>query len=474
MNHPATGPRPRQVANTCRDLIAAPGPPFADHLPTEQVHHASHQLGGSFRQCAWTPAVTLLTFLQQCLDPDPSCQQAVARHLAHRAGLGLPDCSADTGAYCKARQRLPEALLRELTRQTGRGLMDKAEDQWLWKGRRVKVVDGTCLSMPDTPANQAQYPQPEKIAPGLGFPLLRLVVVFCLSSGAALDAAMGRYQGKGTGEVSLFRGLDDALAPGDVLLGDRIYCNYWDVARVQARGADVVMRLHPGRKKVWFRGRGHSTANRRTWWRKPARPARMAEEEYDSYPEWIKLRAVRVDVRQRGFRTKRYVLVTTLRDPAAYPAGDLAALYRRRWQVELNLRSLKTTLRMDILRGQSPGVVRKEVWGHLLAYNLIRGLMAQAARATGARPDEVSFKGAVQATNAFLPKLQGARAAGEAARLWQRLIELIGRRRVGDRPDRVEPRRVKRRPKNFAKLKVPRAEARRRLMQDATRKGPKT
>jgi hypothetical protein len=234
------------------------------------------------------------------------------------------------------------------------------------------------------------------------------------------------------------------------------------------------MRLHPGRKKVWFRGRGHSTTNRRTWWHKPARPARMTEEEYATYPEWIKLRAVRVDVRPRGFRTKRYVLVTTLRDPAAYPAGDLAALYRRRWQAELNLRSLKTTLQMDILRGQSPAMVRKEVWGHLLAYNLVRGLMAQAARATGTRPDEVSFKGAVQATNAFLPRLQGARTAEEAARLWRRLIELIGRRRVGDRPNRVEPRRVKRRPKNFAKLKVPRAEARRRLMKDATRKGPKT
>jgi len=474
VSHATPGPRPRQVADTCRDLVARPGLPFADCLPAEQVHDAYHQLGGSFRDRVWTPAVTLLTFLQQCLDPDPSCRQAVDRLLAYRAARGLPACSDDTGAYCKARLRLPEALLSGLARQAGRALMTNAEEQWRWKGRRVKLVDGTCLSMPDTPANQAEYPQPGKIAPGLGFPLLRLVVVFCLSSGAALDAAMGPYQGKGTGEVSLLRGLGDVLAPGDVLVGDRIYCNYWDVARAQARGIDVVMRLHPGRKKVWFRGRGHSTANRRTWWRKPQRPARMTEEEYESYPEWVKLRAVRVDVRQRGFRTRRYVLVTTLLGAAAYPAGDLAALYRRRWQAELNLRSLKATLQMDILRGQTPGVVRKEVWGHLLAYNLVRRLMAQAARATGARPDEVSFKGAVQATNAFLPKLQGARTAEEAARLWRRLIELIGRRRVGNRPDRVEPRRVKRRPKNFAKLKVPRAEARRRLMKDATRKGPKT
>ena len=474
MSHPATGPRPRQVATTCRDLVAAPGLPFAEHLPTEQVHRTFADLGGSFRESVYTPAVTLLTFLHQCLDPDPSCQQAVARLLAHRAARGLPDCSADTGAYCKARQRLPEALLRELTRRTGRALMDNAEGQWLWKGRRVKVVDGTGLSMPDTPANQAEYPQPGRIAPGLSFPLLRLVVVFCLSSGAALDAAMGPHRGKGTGEVSLFRGLADALGPGDVLLADRIYCNYWDVARAQARGADVVMRLHPGRRPVAFPARGPTAADLRTGWRKPARPAWMTAEEYDSYPAWLKLRALRVRVRQRGFRTRRYVLVTTLRDRAAYPAEDLAALYRRRWQAELNLRSLKAILQMDILRGQSPGMVRKEVWGHLLAYNLVRGLMAQAARATGARPDEVSFKGAVQVTNAFLPKLQGARTAEEAARLWRRLIELIARRRVGGRPDRVEPRCRKRRPKNYAKLTVPRDEARRQLLKDATRKGPKT
>jgi len=247
---PTPHPLARPVADDCRALVAQPGLPFADQIPAAQIHDACRGLGAPFRDRVYTPAVTLLTFLHQCLDPDPSCRQAVSRLLAHRAALGLPDCSGDTGAYCKARRRLPEGLLRALARRTGRGLMDNAEGQWLWKGRRVKVVDGTCLSMPDTPANQAEYPQPAKIAPGLGFPLLRLVVVFCLSSGAALGAAMGRYQGKGTGEVSLFRGLGDALEAGDVLLGDRIYCNYWDVARARARGVDVVMRLHPGRKKV--------------------------------------------------------------------------------------------------------------------------------------------------------------------------------------------------------------------------------
>jgi len=386
---------------------------------------------------------------------------------------GLRPCSSDTGAYCRARGRFPEPVLRALTRQLGAGIMDKAEDLWLWKGRRVKVVDGTGLSMPDTPANQKAYPQPAAVKPGLGFPLLRLVVVFSLSVGTVLDAAMGRFEGKGTGELSLLRSLGDVLERGDVLLGDRIYSDFWDVARARACGADVVMRMHAGRRPVWFGGRGHSKANRRVWWCKPARPAWMTEAEYASYPEWIKLRAVRVDVRQRGFRTRQLVLITTLTDAQEVTLADLAALYRRRWQAELNLRSLKQTLQMDILRGKSPGIVRKEVWAHLLTYNVVRGLMAQAARQRAVRPDQLSFAGALQAVNAFLPKLEGAPSAEVVGRLWSALVVVIAANRVGDRPDRVEPRAVKRRPKNYSKLKVPRDQARKQLLHGTTPKGKK-
>jgi len=463
MNHPATDAAARQVANACHDLVAQPGLPFAEHLPATQVHDTLHDLGGSYRERIYTPAVTLWTFLQQVLDADHSCEQAVDRLAAFRDAEGLPPCSEDTGAYCKARARLPEELLHELMRQTGRGQMDKAEGNWLWKGRQVKVVDGTGLSMPDTEANQEGYPQPQEIPAGIGFPLLRLVVVFALSVGTVLDAAVGRWSGKGTGEVSLFRSLDDVLDPGDVLLADRIYADFWDVARAVMRGADIVMRRHAGRKAVKFRGRGDGTGSRREGWCKPARPAWMSREEYESYPEWIKIRVLRVVVRQRGFRTRVLVLVTTLLDGQRYSCEDLAELYRRRWQAELNLRSLKTILQMDILRGKSPDIVRKEIWAHLLAYNVVRTLMAQAATQVGVRPDELSFTGALHVVNAYLPKLQGARTATEAERLWSRLLRRIGRRRVGERPDRYEPRKVKRRPKNYTRLRRPRAEERRRL-----------
>jgi len=459
MNHPASDALGCQVAHTCRDLVAQPGLPIAQHLPEDQVLDTFHDQGGTFRDRVYTPATTLWTFLHQVLDADHSCEQAVDRLLAYRAAEGLSDCSGDTGAYCRARARLPEELPHELLRQTGRAAMEKADRQWLWKGRQVKVVDGTGLSMPDTPENQKEYPQPKEVEPGVGFPLVRLVVVFCLSVGTVLDAALGRWSGKGTGEVSLFRQLDDVLGPGDVLLADRIYADFWDVARALACGADVVMRRHAGRKAVKFRGRGDGTGSRREGWPKPARPSWMTPEEYASYPDWIKIRLLRVVVRVRGFRTRRLVLVTTLLDGLTYSCEDLAELYRRRWQAELNLRSLKTILQMDILRGQSPDTVRKEVWMHLLAYNVVRQLIAQAAAQAEVRPDQLSFTGALHAINAFLPRLQGARTEAEAQRLWSRLLRLIGRRRVGDRPDRYERRKVKRRPKNYARLTMPREQS---------------
>lgn len=474
MCDPTPGRLALQVRKACRELATLPGLPLAEHVPEEEVNRAVRQVGSRFRQRIYTPAVTLWTFLSQCLDPDHSCRQAVARLLAWRVARGLPPCSAENDAYGKARGRLPEEALHALVRAGGRRLMDGAGEAWRWKGRAVKVVDGTGLSMPDTPANQEAYPKNSKLAAGVGFPVLRLVVVFSLSVGTALDAALGRFHGKErASELALFRTLDDVLAPGDVLLGDRLYSDFWDVARARVRGVDVVMRMHAGRTPVWFRGRGHSKGNRRVWWRKPPRPDWMSEAEYDALPEWLRLRAVRVDVRQRGFRTKQLVLVTTLTDAEEYPAAELAELYRRRWQAELNLRSIKSALQMGVLRGQSPEMVRKEVWAHLPVYNVVRALMAQAAKAGAVRPDQVSFTGALQTFNAFAPHLCTAPTPEELSRRWQAMIEAIAQHNVGDRPDRYEPRKVKRQRHKYPKLNEPRADARRRLKDGAKPAGKK-
>jgi Transposase DDE domain/Insertion element 4 transposase N-terminal len=460
----ATRPSPNSpVAHACRQLIRAPGLPFAEQLPETQVDQALRAEGASFRHRLFSPAVTLWTFLSQVLDADPSCRQAVARFRAWRAARGLAPCSPDPGAYCKARTRLPEAALRRLTRDTGGQVLAEAPADWLWLGHPVKVIDGTGLSMPDTPANQKEYPQASGAKPGCGFPLMRLVVLFSLAVGTVLDAALGAHKGKGTGEQTLGRALGQGLEPGDVLLGDRNFCSYWTLTQARGRGADAVLRLHTAWEKDARAGRRLGPGDRLLRLRKPRRPAWMTEADYAAVPDELWVRTVQVRVRQRGFRTRALMVVTTLLDPQAVGARQLAELYRARWQAELDLRSLKQTLQMDILRGQSPEMVRKEVWAHLLAYNLVRALMARAALQAGCRPRELSVAGAVQELNAFLPHLRAARGAEEAARLWGELLVGIAQHRVGNRPDRVEPRQVKRRPKNYPWLKEPRAQARARL-----------
>ena len=456
-----------------QDFQQRPGLPFAEYLPAQLIQQTARTVGCFFRERIFTPAVTLWTFLSQVLDADHSCRQAVARLLAYRTACGLRPCSPDTSAYCKARGRLPEALLRELARQTGSALHQQAPAAWLWKGRPVKIVDGTGLSMPDTEKNQKAYPKSKKLRPGVGFPLVRLVVVFSLAVGTVLEAAFGPFHGKGHGELSLWRTLADLLERGDLVLADRLYPTYWTVADAVQRGVDIIMRLHAGRTPVWFRGRGHRLDNRRIWWHKPPRPAWMSVAAYACIPDKLRLRAVRVDVRQVGFRTRRLVLVTTLTDATAISGADLAELYRRRWQAELHLRSLKQTLQMDILRGKSPAMVRKEIWAHLLVYNIVRTVMAQAAAQAQVRPDQISFTGALQTINAFLPEMRAAQTPEDAQVLWEVLLWAVGEHRVGDRPDRYEPRAVKRRPKNYPRLREPREEARKRLRKRAKRVGKK-
>jgi hypothetical protein len=442
-------------------LRAQPGLPFAEHLPDSWVYTICCNLGHGFRKRVFDPAVTLWTFLSQVLDPDHSCRQAVARLLAYRTARGLRPCSPDTGAYCKARARLPEELLKEATRSTGRQLQKQTPASWLWKGRQVKMVDGTGLSMADTSENRSAFPPHQKYRPGVGFPVMRLVVVFHLAVGTVLEAALGPLKGKGTGELSLFRQLANQFQPGDVLLADSLYATYWNVAQAVANGVDVVIRYPASRAPASFSG--HRTDNLREWWAKPARPEWMSVREYKRMPRFLVLRAVKVRVPHVGFRTKQFVLITTLTDAQAVTGADLADLYRRRWQAELNLRSLKQTLQMDILRGRSPDIVSKEVWAHLLIYNIVRTIMAHAARSESLRPDEISFTGALQTINGFLPEMQAIRTPDDARVLWEVLLWAVSEHRVGNRPDRYEPRSVKRRPKAYPRLCLSRAEARGRL-----------
>jgi hypothetical protein len=387
-------------------------------------------------------------------------RQAVARLLAHRAAAGLPACSPDTRAYCKARQRLPERVWAELTRRTGRDLLLEAPARWCWRGRDVKVVDGSTLSMPDTPANQQVYPQPASQKPGLGFPVLRIVALFSLAVGTVLDVAMGPCKGKQTGETALFRTLHHHLADGDVLLADRYFCGYFQGALIHERGADVVMRLHHLRHVDVRRGRKLGAGDHIVSWRKPRqRPDWMDEATYARLPATLTMRELRIRVPHRNGRSRTILVATTLLDATAYPKQAIAELYRQRWHAELDLRSLKTILQMDVLRCRTPAMVRKEIWVHLLVYNLLRKVMAQAAQEHDVPLRHISFKGTLQTLNAFSECLRTC-APKDLEPLCRRLLEAVARHRVGNRPDRVEPRAKKRRAKPYRLLNKPRDQAR--------------
>lgn len=423
------------------------------------AEHARWRDGG-----VYSPAVTLWTFLGQVLHPDGSCRAAVARLIAALVARGEAPCSAQTGPYCKARQRLPVGVLGRLTRQTARALEADPDESWLLKGRPVRLVDGTTVSMPDTKENQRAFPQNPAQRPGLGFPIARLVAIISLATGAVLDVAIGPYLGKQTGETALFRLLWDALAAGDIVLGDRYFSSFFGIAPLIQRGVDGVFRMHQCRKVDFRRGRRIGVLDHVVFWPKPARPGWMDQASYDQLPGRIAVREVRIRVEQAGSRVAELVLVTTLLDPVAFSKEDLADLYRRRWDVELDLRSIKVGMGMDVLRCKTPEMVEKEIWAHLLASNVVRWGMARAARRAATRPRRLSFQGALQALRAFDTVLRGARGSRRGA-LEDARLATIASHRVGGRPDRCEPRAVKRRPKQHKLLTTTRDAARKALLE---------
>lgn len=444
----------------------APGLPFQDVLTAEHIERVAAEEGVHFGTAPgniYSVAVTLWAFLAQVLSKDKSCVTAVARILVLRLALDLAPCSAETSAYCKARVKLPERFLQRLAVDVGQPVERAAPASWLWKGKHVFLADGSTVSMPDTPANQQAYPQPRTQKPGLGFPIMRVVVLLALATAVLTGAAFGPYVGKQQGEPALLRTLLGHLHPGDVLLGDRYYGSYWLVALALAQGVDVVFRLHHRRGVDFRRGIHLGPDDHVVVWKKPPRPSWLDEETYARLPETLTVRELRVRISQRGYRTKELVVVTTLVDAVAYLKEDIADLYHKRWHVELDLRSIKTHLGMDILRCKTPEMVRKEIWTYFLAYNLTRKVMAQAALEHAVSPRQLSLMGAVQTLHAFRGLLVCADAA-TLVRLAAALFVALVSHRVGDRPERCEPRAVKRRPKPLRYLTKPRAEARAELM----------
>jgi putative transposase len=458
---------PLSWAQVLAPFFLGTGLPLANVLSPEDIRLAFAAAGvafGATYNAVFTPEMTLWAFLSQVLDKSKSCRAAVLRVSPLLALLGRKVCAAATGAYCRARAKIPVSVLRHLTLWVGRRVEAAAPKGWLWHGQSVKLVDGTTVTAPDTKANQRVYPQSSSQQPGLGFPLIRMVVVMSLATALLCGLALGPYSGKETGETALLRHLLDELAAGEVIVADRYYCSYWLVVMAWQRGVNVVFRMHHRRDYDFRRGQRLGRRDHVVEWRKPARPEWMDVATYQALPSTLTVRELKYSIEVVGCRAKSIVVVTTFLDRAVYTKEDLADLYHYRWYVELDLRSIKETMGMDQLRCKTPAMLAKEIWAYWLGYNLVRQVSCQAGKAAGIHPREVSFAATQQMV---LGGWQGwtLQGVGDQGARKTALLGVLGKEQVGQRPDRIEPRARKRRGKGYPYLGVPRAQAREEVLQ---------
>ena len=429
------------------------------HLLPDRLLAPSEEGPGS-RERDFSLQVTFWTFAAQILSPGTACREIVRRVEAWRQetfGCDQRAGSSSTAAYCQARARLEPVTLELIRAQIAHSLERNVLSTERWAGRAVKIVDGTGLSMPDTPENQALWPQPSSQAPGCGFPAMKLVGLFSLSSGALLEAVTGPLRAH---DNTLFGGLWSKLQKGDIVLADRGFCSYATMASLaQQRGVDSVMRLHQKRSADFRAGKALGPDDRLVVWQKPAQRLDIqSAEEFAALPETLPLRMIRLRVAAQGFRTREVVLITTLTDAQAYPADALRELYGERWQVELHFAQIKTTLAMDVLRCKSPEMITREVLMHQIAYNLVRSLMQRSAHVHRVALGRISFKGTLDTLRHWSAIIAAAgKTPRQQARLIDQMLELIANDEVPERPGRSEPRAKKRRQKNYQLLTKPRA-----------------
>jgi len=429
--------------------------PLAQVLPEAVMQQVFAAQGIRYRQTLYTPIVVVWAWVAQVLDADKSLSNAVKRIIAWLAAEDAVVPSADTGAYSKARQRLPLAVLKPLLGHTAAALESEVQPAQRWCGRRVKAYDGTSVLMSDTPANQQAYPQHSNQKAGCGFPLAKLVVWFCGTTGAVLEVVIATFN---TSEWQLARQLYATLQPEDVVVADSAYGTYVALALVRAAQADGVFRKHHARQCDFRKGKKLGIGDHRVWWQRPPQcPQAMSATEFAGLPISLEVREVHLLIQQPGFRPSEIILVTTLMDPKRYPKTKLAQLYQLRWHAtEVNFKHLKTTLKMELIRAKTPEMVQKEIWVHLLAYNLLRSLMWQAAQSAAVAPLRLSLQGTRQQFNQFSPQLAHATVPKRQS-LYRMLLAVVSEQLVPFRPNRKEPRVVKQRPKPFPRMQQPRS-----------------
>ncbi len=467
-----------QFSMLYRSLLESDELPLRSLISDERIAQIFAEQGISFGQeddAVYTPAVTLWGLLSQVLfkEEQRSCLAAVVRIAALWQALGRTVSSTNTGAYCRARKQITGEVLRGISGEIASWALDQRgqtvdgggqaapPDAGIgpaseYAGGRLVIVDGFTVTAADTQANQAEYPQNPKQQAGLGFPILRGVLLTCLRTGLLLDADVGPYSGKGTGETALLWKLLDVLRPGDLLVADSYYCTYWLLAECRRRGVEVVMRNHHLREDAPAAARRLLKGQCIATWNCPPRPEWMEEATYETMPACLEVRLVQSRNEQAGQRTEKLTLATTLLDHKQYDAAWLAGLYRGRWRVELDLRAIKCTLGMDILRAKTPTMVRTELWSCLLVYNLLRESLLHAAQHSGRACRSLSLTATLQLFgNLWLSNAIRGVDAGLRELFFEHQIAI----KVGHRPDRNEPRANKRRPKILQLLTKPRHQA---------------
>lgn len=441
-------------------FLVQPGLPFADVLSAERVERIfarHHNLFGT--TTVYSTVVTLWAFLGQALrdGKQSACQSAVANIVVHRQQAGLPAPTNDTGDYCRARAKIATPALRDVTVEVAAELQQQAPSDWLWKDKHAKLVDGFTFTMPDTPANQAEYPQAKTQKPGVGLPIARACAILSLSTACIMDLAVGPYAGKETGETALLRELLGSFQEGDVAVMDRYYCSFMLIALLMQRRVHVCARMHQRRHVDFRRGRRLGKYDHRIEWIRPARPGWMDEATYQMIPATLTMREIRFHVTEPGRRTQVLTVATTLIDAEVYSAADIAELYGFRWNAELDIRSIKQSLRLEHMRCKTPEMVRRELWAALLAYNLIRTTAAAAAALHDKQPRQISFTSACQYVLAswtlFSSELISASTILSRCRA---LLQQIAACEVADRPGRIEPRVIKRRRHHYPLMQQPR------------------
>ena len=411
----------------------------------------AQQEEGVFSRCRrWTFRLVFWSFLWQVAQAGASCRAAIRQVQSACQLLGLPTPPDEQSPYCVARGKLPMERLDEIHRHLIAGAESAIASKELWYGLRVRVIDASTVLAPDTPENQAAFPQYACQKPGCGFPIIRLSGLFSLATGLFLAWTKGD---KHSDEFTMLQSLWEHLRPGDLLLGDRGYASWGVLAQCLQQGLHGVFRLRGRRRSDWRCGERLNKNERLVQWSKPGtKPQYLSDAFWAALPQELTLRLVRVYVAQRAHRTRKLILVTTLLDQQQYSAQALAELYRRRWDMELSLRHLKTTLQMEHLSCKTPNNLERELWMHFCMHNLVRRLMVEAARRAGVPLARVSFAGALDAALSYAETLRRARTRRQRLAVLQELYRVLAADLVPDRPGRREPRAVKKRPKSYPRL----------------------